>query len=244
MQHQRKRLTERFDEQARRDVRYYHHWNYPAKNQTEQPRENHIWITRDVKKIEIAVHQSLRANDPKAHPGQAEHDGVMHGDAETKRHQIKQNGKWVRHHAQLGEREANYDGPERRVDKAVEPELFRGHRKLAVDRQHQNGIQFSRAHELGNVCDVNEKERLEELRDNLVCADQQHHFPFCPVTDVIDITKNDAEKDDLAAEPQNLDHHPQQEVRLEAHVPDERVAQHDGIDFDVTVHHLWLSLIW
>jgi hypothetical protein len=76
-----------------------------------------------------------------------------------------------------------------------------------------------------------------------VCANQQHHFPFRPVTDVIDIPKNDAEKNDLAAEPQNLDHHPQQEVRLKAQIPDERVAQHDGIDFDVTAHHLWLSFI-
>jgi len=50
-------------------------------------------------------------------------------------------------------------------------------------------------------------------------------------------------KNDLAAEPKNLDHHPQQEVRLETQIPDERVAQHDGIDFDVTAHHLWLLLI-
>jgi hypothetical protein len=60
---------------------------------------------------------------------------------------------------------------------------------------------------------------------------------------VIDISKNDAEKNDLPAEPKNLDHHPQQEVRFETQIPDERVAQHDGIDFDVTAHHLWLLLI-
>jgi hypothetical protein len=60
---------------------------------------------------------------------------------------------------------------------------------------------------------------------------------------VINIPKNDAEKNDLAAEPQNFDHHPQQEVRLETQIPDERVAQHDGIDFDVAAHHLRLSLI-
>src|SRR5262249_56285289 len=121
---------------------------------------------------------------------------------------IKQNGKGVRHDVQLEQRNKNHDGAKQRVDNAVEPELFRGNRELAVDWQHQNGIQFSGAHELGNVCDVHEKERLEELRDNLVCADQQDHFPFCPVTDAIDISKNDAEKNDLAAEPQNLHHHP------------------------------------
>jgi hypothetical protein len=84
---------------------------------------------------------------------------------------------------------------------------------------------------------------LEKLCDDLVRPDQQNDFPFCPVANVIDTPKNDAEKNDLAAEPQNLHHHPQQEVRLEAQIADERVAQHDGIDFDVTAHHLWLSLI-
>ena len=137
----------------------------------------------------------------------------------------------------------DHRGAEQSVDNAVEPELFRGNRELAVDWQYQNRVQFPRAHELGNVCDVHEKERLEQLRDDLVCADQQHHFPFCPVADVIDIPKNDAEKNDLAAEPKNLHHHPQQEVRLETQIPDERVAQHDGIDFDVTAHHVWLSSI-
>ena len=47
------------------------------------------------------------------------------------------------------------------------------------------------------------------------------------VADVVDAPENDAEENDLPAEPKNLDHHPQKKVRLEAHVPDERVAQHD-----------------
>jgi hypothetical protein len=63
----------------------------------------------------------------------------------------------------------------------------------------------------------------------------------CQLTAPLDIPKNDTEKNDLATEPQNLDHHPQQEVRLEAQIPDERVAQHDGIDFDVTAHRFVLS---
>jgi hypothetical protein len=76
-----------------------------------------------------------------------------------------------------------------------------------------------------------------------VCADQQYHFPFRPVANVIDIPKNDAEKNDLAAEPENFHRHPQQEVRFEAQIADKRIAQHDGINFDVTAHHVWLSLI-
>src|SRR5438046_4615516 len=243
MQHQRKRLTERFDEQPRRDVCNDHTRNHPAKNQPEKPRENDIRIQRDIQKIEIAIYQPLRANDPKAYRSEGKHNGIMHGDSETKRDNIKQNGKRVRHHVQLGQRDTNHRGAKQSVDNAVESELSRRNRELTVDWQHQNGIQFSHAHELGNVCDVHEKERLEQLRDNLVCPDQQHHFPLGPVPNVIDGPKNDAEENDLPAKPKNLDHHPQQKVRLETHVPDERVAQHDGIDFDVTAHHLWLSLI-
>ena len=193
-------MTDRFNEKARGDVRNDHHRNHPAKNQPEKPRENDIRVTRYIEKIEIAIDQSLRTNDPKAHRGQAEHDGVMHGDSETKRHHIEQNGKWVRHDAELEQRDNNHEGPEQGVDNAVERELFRGHRELAVDWQHQNGIQFSHPHQLGDICEVNEKERLEKLGDYLVCADQQDHFPFCPVTDAIDIPKNDAEENDL---PQN-----------------------------------------
>src|SRR5436190_6967303 len=227
MQHQRKRLTERFDEQARGDVRNDHDGNHPAKNQPEKPRENDVRITRDIEKVEIAIHQSLRADDPKAHRSQGEHDGVMYGDSKTKRHNIEQNGKRVWHDAQLGQRDTNHRGAEQSVDNAIESELFRGNRELAVDWQHQNGIQFPHAHEFGDICEVHEKESLEKLRDNLVCADEEHHFPFRPVADVIDISKNDAEKNDLAARPQNLDHHPQQKVRLETQIPDEGVAQHD-----------------
>src|SRR5438094_1648622 len=241
MQQTRMRLNQRFYEQARRDVCNDHNRNHPDKNQPEKPWENDIRITRDIEKVEIAIHQSLRANDPKAHRSQAEHDGVMHGDSETKRHNIEQNGKCVRHDAKLGQRDNNHGGAEQSVDNAVEPELLRGNRELAVDWQHQNGIQFSHPHQLRDICEVHKKESLEKLCDDLVCADQQHHFPFRPVTDVIDIPKNDAEKNDLPAEPKNLDHHPQQEVRLETQVADERVAQHDGIDFDVTAHRFVLS---
>src|SRR5215467_4996610 len=151
----------------------------------------------------------------------------MHGDAETKRNNIKHNGKQIRHDVQFEQRNKNHEGAKQCVDNAVEAELFCGNRELAVDWQYQNGIQFSSAHELGNVCDVHKKERLEELRDNLVCADQQHYFPLRPVADSIDIPKNDAEENNLPAEPKNLHYHPQQEIRLETHVPNERVAQDD-----------------
>ena len=120
--------------------------------------------------------------------------------------------------------------------------MFGGDGELAVDRQDQSGVQFSRAHQLRNVCDVHEKERLEQLRDDLVRADEQHHFPFRPVTDAIHAAEDDAEKNDLPAEPQDFDDHPQEEIRLETHLANERVAQHDGVDFDVTPHCFFLSL--
>src|SRR4030095_10569334 len=161
VQYQRKRLTERLNEQPRWDVRDDYHWNQPAKNEPEQPRKNDIWITRDIEKVEIAIHQSLGPNDPKADCSQAEPDRVMHGDSENKRDNRKQKGKRVWHDAELGQRKNNHGGAKQSVDDAVEPELFGGYRKLAVDWQHQHRIQFSRAHELGNVCDIHKKERLE-----------------------------------------------------------------------------------
>jgi hypothetical protein len=57
----------------------------------------------------------------------------MHGNAETKRHNIEQNGKCVRHRAKFRQRNANHGGAEQGVYNAVEPELFRGNRELAVD---------------------------------------------------------------------------------------------------------------
>src|SRR5215831_17683023 len=120
MQHQRKRLTERFDEQARGDIRDDHHRNHPAKNQPEKPRKNDIRITRDIEKVKIAIYQSLRAYDPKAECGQTKHDGIMHGYSETKRHEIQQNGNRIRYHAKFRQRDANHYGAKQSVDNAVE----------------------------------------------------------------------------------------------------------------------------
>src|SRR5438552_3986013 len=84
--------------------------------------------------------------------------------------------------------------------------------------------------------DVDEKKALENLRDHLVGADKQHHLPFRPIADAIDLPENDAKENNLSAEPKDLDDHPEQEVCLESHLANERVAQHDGVDFDVTAH--------
>ncbi len=83
---------------------------------------------------------------------------------------------------------------------------------------------------------VDEKKALEDLRDHLVGADKQHHFPFRPVADAIDLSENDAEENNLSAKPKDLDNHPEQEICLETHLANKRIAQHDGVDFDVTAH--------
>jgi len=38
----------------------------------------------------------------------------------------------------------------------------------------------------------------------LVSADEQNDFPFCPITDAVDIAEDDREKNDLADEPKAL----------------------------------------
>ena len=91
MQHQPPRVPERLDEEPRRNIGDDHHGDDPAENEKEDSWENDVRITRDVKKIKIAVDQSLSANDPKADSGQAEHDGIMHRDAKAERDEVKQN---------------------------------------------------------------------------------------------------------------------------------------------------------
>src|SRR5437762_7058807 len=73
MNHQRKRLPERLDQQPRGNIRDDHHWNDPAENYAEQSWENRVRITRNVQKIKIAVDQSLSAHDPETDRGQAQH---------------------------------------------------------------------------------------------------------------------------------------------------------------------------
>jgi hypothetical protein len=50
------------------------------------------------------------------------------------------------------------------------------------------------------------------------------------------LSENDIEKDDLAAEPEDLDDHPEDEIGFEAQLPDERVPEHDSPDLEVAAH--------
>ena len=83
---------------------------------------------------------------------------------------------------------------------------------------------------------LTKKNAWNNLRDDLMRADEQHHFPFRPVTDAIDLAEDNAEEKNLAEKPKHLDDQPENEVCLEAHFANERVAQHDRVNFDVTAH--------
>ncbi len=96
--------------------------------------------------------------------------------------------------------------------------------------------EFPRAHQLGNVGYVDKEKRLKKLSDDLVRPDEQNHFPLCPIADAIDIAKNDTEENDLPDEPEHLDNQPEQKICFETHLADERIAQHDSVNLDVTPH--------
>jgi len=63
----------------------------------------------------------------------------------------------------------NDHAAERGINHAVETELFGRDGELAVDWQDQEGVEFSSADQLRNGGDVDEKERLEKLRDHGGC---------------------------------------------------------------------------
>ena len=69
-------------------------------------------------------------------------------------------------------------------------------------------------------------------------AHEQYHFPFRPVPDAIDLAKNDTEEKNLTAKPEHLHQHPEDEIRLEAHLANKRVAHHDPVNFEITSHRV------
>jgi hypothetical protein len=238
LKHERSGLAERLDQEPRRNVRDDHNRDNPPENDFEEPRENCVRVARDVQEIEVAVNQSLRAHDPKTDCGQTEHDRIMDRNAETDRDDIKQDRQRSGDVAEVGERDADNNAANHGVDHAVEPELFRGNGELAVNRQDEKRVELSSANQFRNGGYIDEKERLEKLRDHLVSSDEQNDFPFCPITDAVDIAENDGEKNDLADEPKHLHQHPKQEVRFETHLANEGVTKHDGVDLDVTPDHV------
>ena len=93
-----------------------------------------------MEKIEIAVDESLRAHDPETERGQAQHDRVMHRDAEADRDDVKQDRAHARRDVKIRERDDDDDSAEDRVEHAIEAELFRGDGELTVDRQNEERV--------------------------------------------------------------------------------------------------------
>src|SRR6266542_2507781 len=134
VKHQLHWLSKRFDEQPGGDVRNNYDRNDPAENQAKNPREDHIRVASNVQEVKVAVNQTLRPHDPKTDCCQAEHDGVVHGDAESERDHVQQDRHWGWHDPKLRQRNTDYHATQRGVDDAVEGELLAGNSKLAVQR--------------------------------------------------------------------------------------------------------------
>ena len=241
MEHEPGRLPERFDQQPRGNVCHDDDRNDPAENETENARENHVGIARDVEKIEVAVDEALGTDDPKTDRGQGEHDGVMHRHAEADGHQIKRDHAEARRDLQFAQRDDHDDAPKNGVEDAIESELFCGNGELAIDGKDKERIEPAGANQFRNVGNVDEEKGLEQLRDHLVRADEQDHLPFRPAPDLVHLPENDAEERDLAAEPKHFHDHPKDEVDLETQLADERVAQHDPPDFEIAAHRQMFS---
>src|SRR6476469_2365295 len=97
MQHQPGWLAQGPDQQFSWDVRDDNDGNNPAEDELKQARKNRVGIAGDLEEIKVAVNQALGADDPEADRGQGEHDGVMNGDPETKRDQIKHDHRRAGH---------------------------------------------------------------------------------------------------------------------------------------------------
>ena len=72
-------------------------------------------------------------------------------------------------------------------------------------------------------------------------AEEQDDFPLRPVADLVHLTEDDAEENDLAAEPEHFHDHPEDKIRFEAQLANERVAQHDPPNLKIAAHAWMLS---
>ena len=102
-------------------------------------------------------------------------------------------------------------------------------RKLPVYRLQQDEIEFPGSNEFRQIDQIDIKESLKDLADDLVGSNEQDHLPLGPIADLVDVTENDVNKNQLTHEPKCLNHQPQEEVELKVHVPDDGIAQHYGI---------------
>ncbi len=72
---------------------------------------------------------------------------------------------------------------EKGVEDVVWAELAGRHGELSVNGLSEEQVEFPGANEFGEVGQVDVEDGLEELRDELVCADQGDDVPAGPVAD-------------------------------------------------------------
>src|SRR4051794_38710344 len=83
------------------------------------------------------------------------------------------NLKRARNEVQLHQGERHDGATDDGVDDVIESELPGRDSELSVDRQQQHEVEFARADELGQVCEVHVKESLKKLSDELVGAEER-----------------------------------------------------------------------
>ena len=116
------------------------------------------------------------------------------------------------------------------VDERTEIHFSQREEEARVDRQQQHEVESPGADEFGHLHAIGQEEGLENLLDEMRHAEQQHHFPLRPVADVIGVRIDDDDERELQREPKHLNHDPEQEVRLEAHLANDRVPPERDVD--------------
>ena len=127
--------------------------------------------------------------------------------------------KHRRHQRQLLEGVSHHRDGAGGVDIAAQVHLAEREHETRVHRQEQYEIQLAGPDLLGQMRAVDEEERLKDLLDEVTRAHQQDDLPFRPVEDVVRVLVDDGDEADLQGEPEKLHPNPQDEVRLERHLP-------------------------
>src|ERR1700722_2393174 len=101
----------------------------------------------------------------------------MDGYAKSDRNRVKQNLPGRRHYVQLHQRIANDGDADQRVYHAIDAELSQGNGELSINRLQQHEVQFTCPDQLRQIGQVDVKEPLEDLADDLVGTNQKDHIP-------------------------------------------------------------------
>ncbi len=97
----------------------------------------------------------------------------------------------------------------------------------------QDEIKLPGSNEFGQVDQIDIEESLKDLADDLMGSDEQNHLPLGPVADLVHVTENHINKNQLTHEPKRFNDHPQEKVQLETHIPNDGIAQHHRINSPV-----------